>query len=64
MSKPMTKALHTVRVVAAIAAMVRADSRTIYRDEAAVLAEVLRILGNAAPTDAALLTACLAACKA
>lgn len=61
MPKPMTKALHTVRVVRAIAAQKVRDGQR-FAAAAELFACILALLGNAAPTDAALLTACIEAC--
>lgn len=62
MPKPLTKALHTVRVVEAIAALLLADKRTIYRDSVVLFDAVLCTLGNNPPTDATLRDKCIAAC--
>jgi hypothetical protein len=63
MSKPLTKALHTVRVVESIAHLLLADKRTIYRDGVVLFDAVLCTLGNNAPTDATLRDACIAKCN-
>lgn len=62
MTKPLTKALHTVRVIRAVAehlATISADDMT--PDE--LLDWTLSILENERPTDPTLLAACLKACE-
>jgi hypothetical protein len=64
-NKPLTKALHTVRVVRAIAEHVRATTYAGRQPSALlVYAAVLSILGNVDTFDAELHNACLEACKA
>lgn len=62
--RPLTKALHTVRVVERVAAHLVATHRPYARPytTATLLSAVLDLLGNEMPTDAALMDACCAVC--
>ena len=61
MTKPLTKALHTVRVVRLLAEHQAAISADEYTPDS-LLDEVLEILENDRPTDPVLLAECLKAC--
>ena len=65
-TKPLTKALHTVRVVERIAlelVRVARDAGRSWPDADTLLTGILAILDNAPPADSALHAACLAACS-
>ena len=66
-TKALTKALHTVRVVERVAAMIlpTVPYKGIVSEQAAVwlFSDVLRALDNAMPDDPALRAACLKACE-
>ena len=66
-AKPMTKALHTVRVVRAIAELLMetngaAYGRLMVFNAGTLLVLVCDVLGNATPADATLLAQCLETC--
>jgi len=59
--KPLTKALHTVRVVERVATHLATFRE--FDCSTALLGAVCDLLGNSEPADGALFDACLAACK-
>lgn len=62
-TKPLTKALHTVRVIEVIARhLVATSADRIVDTPRDLFAAVLIFLGNAAPEDKALHDACVAIC--
>ena len=63
MDKPLTKALHTVRVVERVAAyLVKQNGAAAYSDALSLHYAVLSVLGNHMAEDPALAVACGAAC--
>ena len=62
-NKPLTKALHTVRVVEHLAAHLATINAGQYASTYDLFLGVLSLLGNTAPMDETLKAACLAACK-
>lgn len=66
--KPLTKALHTVRVVGRVAYLVLEhhapeDLHPMHDDPRALYKAVLAVLGNEPTSDATLEAACLEACR-
>ena len=61
-NKPLTKALHTVRVIEAIATHLVQTHNVGVETPYRMLGRVLVILGNDLPLDAELRAACVAAC--
>jgi hypothetical protein len=62
-TKELTKALHTVRVVAVLARLsIRANPHTKWCADS-LLSHVCGVLGNSEPTDSDLYARCVDACK-